>query len=576
MKKNQIIAIVLALILVFFSFAGCGKNNKTSKDSSGNETKGEYKLTGAGGPDLGGVTLKVGIQPSQYITSYKDNELTKKLEKDCNVKLEFFEFPTDGNDLKTKLSLMASSGDDMPDIVDVGLDSTSVLEYGSKGLFIPLNDYVNNVKMSPNFAKIPGEDKKAMLTAMTSADGKIYGHAKYEYETWNLTPYRCYINRKWLDTLNLKVPKTTDELANVLRAFVNKDPNGNGKKDEIGVYGMASGAYGQNTVWALMNCFIFSNGVSMQLDENDSSKVIAPWTKDAWREGLQYMKSLYKEGLLSNSIFVDDDTQFKATLNAETPIVGFVSVGSNGGNWPDNDKNPNFLQMECIEPLTGPKGISWTPYSSYNPGTIWYITSSCKHSEEAYRLGEYFYNYTITMINRFGREGYDWTSDPKECAKYTNTNVVNGITDAVTMVYRYGTEQNVWTSNHNRSWQNAGPRYASLKMNLGYTDGVTSKKDKFVSDLPSQIPGIINTKYYADRHPKVTIPALHYTIDEAQSIATPTTDITTYVNTATAEFITGQRPLDDSGWKTYLDEMKGMGLQQWLDAAQAAYNRTLK
>ena len=42
-----------------------------------------------------------------------------------------------------------------------------------------------------------------------------------------------------VDNLGLDMPETTDELHEVLKAFVNNDPNGNGVKDEIGVYGLA-------------------------------------------------------------------------------------------------------------------------------------------------------------------------------------------------------------------------------------------------------------------------------------------------------------------------------------------------
>ena len=40
-----------------------------------------------------------------------------------------------------------------------------------------------------------------------------------------------------MDKLGLKMPETTEELREVLGAFVNDDPNGNGKKDEIGMLG---------------------------------------------------------------------------------------------------------------------------------------------------------------------------------------------------------------------------------------------------------------------------------------------------------------------------------------------------
>lgn len=41
------------------------------------------------------------------------------------------------------------------------------------------------------------------------------------------------INVEWLEKLGLDMPTTTEELKEVLIAFKTKDPNGNGKADEI-------------------------------------------------------------------------------------------------------------------------------------------------------------------------------------------------------------------------------------------------------------------------------------------------------------------------------------------------------
>lgn len=89
-----------------------------------------------------------------------------------------------------------------------------------------MNDYLDNPETAPNFNAIPEEEKQAILDTITSADGNIYSLAKYEPQSWNLTPYRMYINQAWLDNLGLDMPETTDELHEVLKAFVNNDPNG--------------------------------------------------------------------------------------------------------------------------------------------------------------------------------------------------------------------------------------------------------------------------------------------------------------------------------------------------------------
>ena len=43
-----------------------------------------------------------------------------------------------------------------------------------------------------------------------------------------------WTRQDWLDALGLDVPRTWDELAEVAKAFVTRDPDGNGENDTIG------------------------------------------------------------------------------------------------------------------------------------------------------------------------------------------------------------------------------------------------------------------------------------------------------------------------------------------------------
>ena len=134
--------------------------------------------------------------------------------------------------------------------------------------------------------------------------------------------------------------------------------------------------------------------------------MIAPFTTEEWRDGLRYMNDLYKEGVLSANIFTDDGTQFKAILNQETPIVGLTTAGSLS-NWPDVINNKNFLEMEMIAPLKGPKGIQYTPYSEYTPGQELMILASTDKLDMALKFADQFYDHDTSIIERFGEENVD-------------------------------------------------------------------------------------------------------------------------------------------------------------------------
>ena len=82
-------------------------------------------------------------------------------------------------------------------------------------------------------------------------------------------------------------------------------------------------------------------------------------------------------------------------------------------------------------------------------------------------------------------------------------------------------------------------------------------------------------EYYFDKHPEKVLPLLHYTEDEAGQIQEALSNIPTYVNQTMAEFITGARDIE-TGWDSYMSELKGMGLDEWQKSAQAAYDRSVE
>ena len=553
-KKSLSMGLVLCVLGM--SAAGCGKTAETT------ETAGTTGTDVQVSEESGKEKITIALQANSFITDYDDNYLTKKLEEEMGVDIEIYQLPADSNEMKTKISLMVSGGEELPDVFcTYGIPQELILDYGSKGAFISLNDYLDNPETAPNFNAIPEEEKQAILDTITSADGNIYSLAKYEPQSWNLTPYRMYINQAWLDNLGLDMPETTDELHEVLKAFVNNDPNGNGVKDEIGVYGLAAGGYGENITVALMNSFIFYNG-GLSLAE-DGKTVIAPYATEEWKKGLAYMAGLYSEGLLSASIFTDDSTQFKAVLNNEAAnLVGVVSAGSTS-NWADANTNPNFLEMELLSPLQGPDGIAYTPYTPYNSEPTWYITSSCKNPELAVKMGDLFFRQDISMTARYGEEGVDWSMEDDVLSKYTTPYIDMGIFDKVTAVDL----SNLWAQNNNKSWHNIGPRYASLT----FTDGVALGTEDYNPELKTEQLKAQNYLKYQSAHPEHVLSGYKYTLEETERITEAATNIPDFVKQSVAEFVTGARSLED--WDQYLEELNNMGLQEYVECTQAAFDR---
>lgn len=544
-----------------------------AEDAESGDESGKRFPTDIGLEKIGnGETLTIAIQPDSHIEDYDNNWLTNHLEESLGINIEFYMMPSSTADFQSKMSLLATGGDDLPDIImPLGsLSQSMILDYGSKGLFVPLEDYLNDEEISPHFNAIPEEDKQEMLNLMTAADGHVYGLIKYEPQTWNYNPYRLYINQAWLDKLGLEVPTTTDELKEVLTQFVNNDPNGNGRKDEIGVYGIIGG-YGQNTAVALMNAFTFYDdglGKNNGLALSEDGTVYAPWVTDEWRKGLEYLKDLYDNGLLAPAMFSDNDSQFTATLNLEDNVIGFCSIGSQTVNYPDADNNKNYQEMTMIEPLTGPEGVQYTPYAPIGYTPEFFVTSACENPELAFRVGEAFYDYEMSLNNRYGEYGVDWTDDPEVCAEANNGYKELGLIDEIKLVTNIG-DVNVWGEVNNKFWHNIGPRYTPASLTDAMADGST----EFNADSKSSMASATCYELYNDKHPEQLLPVLSYTQEESTENAQVLTSMSDLIDNSMAEFITGTRNLDDDGWNQYLKEMENVGLNDWIENAQAAYDR---
>lgn len=565
-RTKRILAFLLASTVSLTALAGCG-GTASGTDAQSTPSKGSSAETSTGSSDAD--SLLIGLTQSSMVTDYEDNYFTNYLEEQLGFELEFYMLPAESTETRTKVSLMATSNESLPDVlvVDNHLTPEMILQYGSNGFFLPLNAYLEDPEVMPNYNAIPSEDRAAMDKAQTMADGNMYSLASYEPETWNFTPNRLFINRAWLDQLNLSVPTTTDELKEVLIALRDGDPNGNGVQDELGVYGFSAGGYGENITASLMNAFVFwnanaaNNGLSLS---EDGTTVIAPFVTEEWREGLRYMNDLYREGVLSANIFTDDITQFKAILNQETPIVGLTSTGSLSV-WPDVANNENFLQMEMIEPLKGPKGVQYVPYTAYSPGQELMILASTEKLDMALKFADQFFDHDTSIIERFGEENVDWTRDPEILAQNANAYVDAGIYDSLSLVVI----SSVWAENQNQTWRNHGPRYASMEMGNTFFDYASGKS--FDPDDPTQLFAKSYEINYP-KHPAHILPQLKYTAQEAEEIQDQLTGFNDVVKQCLAEFVTGERDLD-SGWDSYLSELDTMGLQQWLAVAQTAYTR---
>lgn len=486
------------------------------------------------------------------------NDFTKELEGRFNVKFEWNAVASAGAKEKRQISL---AGGDYPDayILTTYVDQFSqadVLRYGKQGVFVPLNELID--EYAPNIKAAMAENR-ALRAFNTAPDGNIYGLVGYS-ECYHCSyPNKMWINTAWLEALKLDMPKTTEEFRNVLRAFKTMDPNGNGLADEIPLSGSIED-FGVRVVPFLMNGFIYDDdGTYLRLTDG---KVSMAADKPEWREGLAYINALYDEGLLDPGAFTQNAVAFKQIgENASAPILGagaamhpdiFVNTGP--GNTRGKDYNP-------LPPLQGPH-VSYATHVNIGvtPGAKFVITN--KASKEAQialiRMVDYMYTPEGQAFAETGKEGVDWRKplpgeqalNPEMEPRFARIPVESG------------------KKSNNSGWSGMGHFY----MPKDYRDSWVQGTDIYAPDGYERRL-MEATKLYEGHEPEQVLAAESLWIEPevADEINYLQMGIRNYVEENALQFITGNKHLEED-WEAYVNGLKELGADRYVEIMQRAYD----
>ncbi len=558
--KQSIRKITLALVACSLLLTGCADTPSVEDDTTGSTAQeGTSNADSADSEDAyysapgefpiveEPITIEFFVSQGSAVTDYNENTLTQKVESVTGVDIEWTVVPS--SDATSKRNLMLASGESLPDVFFGGMDDSTVVQYAEQGVFIPLEGLIE--EHMPNLSALMAEDE--LLSPMiTSIDGSIYGLPNKNVSYGNFYAQCMFIQGAWLEAVDMEMPTTTDELYDVLKAFKDQDPNGNGEQDEIPLASSAD----QPITGFLMMPFIYSDGGNYLYIEDDGTLQFA-YTQEEWREGLRYIKMLIDEGLVHPISLTQDGAQMKQlTEMGDVPTVG-SSLSFGLSSFTDTAGTRIWDYAYVVEAIEGPDGVKqarYNPYASYGLNQ-YVITNSCEHPEVAAKLADYMYSEEISMWNRFGEPGVDHkTSDMFE----------EGAVDLVGNSPPLYEEITPWGSPAAIHWQSVGPGNRTQAMIDGeFTDPeiMTQKRLKW-----EQFP----TAY--EPYGVSQVPPIKFTADESRDMAQITAVTDAYFDEMTALFLTGGMDLDKD-WDAYIAELENMGLSEVLKIYNEAYAR---
>ncbi|RBW70861.1 ABC transporter substrate-binding protein [Bacillus taeanensis] len=376
---------------------GACSSNETSNKKE--ETKVAFNETGLPIVEEK-ITLNFVSPKAPLAPNYNKMEIVQQLEEMTNVHIQWNNIPGDG--YQEKKNLLLASGD-LPDaFYKAEFTDQDIVKYGQGGTIIPLEDLID--KYAPNIKKL-FERRPELKSMVTAPDGHIYSLPRAEEMGLAAVPNFQSINKAWLDKLGLEMPTTLEEYHDVLKAFKEQDPNGNGKQDEIPLsfmYNFWTGNFGD-----MFGAFDMPDNVDHRIVRD--GKVIFTAVQPEYKEAIQYYHEWVKEGLIDPESFTQDVAQYFAKGKTKDATLGSYI-------WWETEEVVGPERADdyvLLPPLEGPHGdivVGRSNYSEYERGAF-VITSANKNPEITMRWVDQLYEPKISAQISWGPIGTIYEED---------------------------------------------------------------------------------------------------------------------------------------------------------------------
>jgi putative aldouronate transport system substrate-binding protein len=409
----------------------------------------------------------------------------------------------------------------------------SINRFGIEGAFLPLEDLIN--EHAPNL-KAAILDDPDVRSGITASDGNIYFvpmlSAINAARGW-------FIRYDWLEAVDMEIPTTVEELYDVLVAFRDQDPNGNGKADEIPSVFRRRGDDPFYNLGALSYAF----DADMGWVDRDGTVVYGP-TEPQYVDFVEYLRRLYLEKLI-------DQEHFTRQGNPRDELFGKNQAGvihdwfasTADLNTKLADSIPGFNLRHMAPPVSGDvEPFTRIQMSRVRADGGWSISSASENPLAALKLMDYVISDEGRRLTNFGIEG----------VHYTMENGVPTYTEFVT-----------------NNPEGLGMHEALVTIGAQWKVGMEQDAD-YEAQFANEI-AFDARKDYMDNYIVTEFPALSFTTQETEVLKDKFSQIQTLVSELTSRAVVGGLTMDQ--FKTQMQEIDRMGIAQVTEIYQRAYDR---
>lgn len=521
----------ITLLFLLLVLSACGKGNETEGSAEPSDEELD-NLTESGLPIVDEeVSLDMFAgNPPESADDWNDVMIWDEYKDMTNVNVNWETVQEES--LEEKRNLKLGSGGDLPDVFySASLSNTDILKYGGQGLFMPLNDLID--EHAPNLKKLM-EEYPEIEKAITYPDGNIYSMPTIydpDASSLRLGP-RPWIDEDVLEEVDMDMPETTEEYYEFLKAV----------RDQTDKTPFGSYSVGMLLRWINGSFGLGNRGFDHpQTDVDEDGELRFIPTSDEYKEMLEYVHKLYDEKLIEQNIFEENATD-KFMANASDG-----EYASTVAHDPEDLFNlDSMVGAPALEGPFGDKLITGIAPSVADAGSF-VITSDNESPATTVRWADHFFSDEGAKFFFMGKEGETYEEDEDGEPQYVD-DITEGSGD-LTFEQRLS-EFLVWP----------GGGYASTILKEDYFQGLETSENS-IEAAEKLEPYIIDDVWAQFTHTK----------EENDILTTTGSDIEKYVEEMRDKFIVGDTPFSE--WDDYVSKLEKMGLDDYVDVKKEAMER---
>ena len=579
MKMNKLLALLLALSMVFALLTGCGGSDagETAEEAPAEEAVSEAPAEEpvaeeptAEEPAAEEEPVEEVPEEPQYervsvelplfeetrtytmfnmlpffmnglVSDYStDINTLRLLQEYCNIKIETR--AVGDSIISEQFNLMCASGE-LTDIIygtanySKGYDAAIEDE-----IIIDLYDLAN--EYAPNFMYFLNTDK-AIRNELITDNGALPAIATI-YKDAGCENGGILLRGDWLREMDMEAPQTVDELHDYIQACIK----------EYGTQGICMGnAMGNNKA----DDPIY--GYAYDLNPGDyniiDGEVVYSYLNDSYYDYIKMITEWYADGTIYADFYTASMGQpDKFFAGGKSPLVtGTAANLATIESYKDDSYEYELLPIEAPKiNVDDELHFSWTDtHSQIKSRDTWAVSTSCEDPEGIMMVVNYLFSEEGELMFNYGEEGYSFEYDENGNPQYTE--LVTNNPDGISYMDACFLFVSAAASNHM-------PGILDLKATYYYFD-------------ESQW-NVLETFKTCDADGSYNMPqGVALTAEENEEYSTIYSDVSTYAATEIMMWVMGQAELTEESFQAMQDNIIGIGAERMEELYQAAYERYL-